>query len=92
MSVRGRQRAPIVVRWSWGECRGLAEAVVFAVGHRGHHVLRTWWWVWREQGRRGVWQPWTLGDHLYLVRLRRYLRHWPRRTPKPGRWRHGGRE
>lgn len=79
---------PVVIRWSWGECQGLAEAVVFALRHPGHHVLRKWWWVWREHGRRGTWSPWTIGDHVQLIRMRRHMRHYPRRSVWPGEWRH----
>lgn len=78
----------IVVRWSWGETRGLAEAIAWAVRHPGHRVLRNWWWLWREHGRRGTWQPWTVGDHVRLIRMRRHLAHWPRRAPEPRPWRH----
>lgn len=79
---------PIVIRWSWGETHGLAEALLFAMRHPGHRVLHNWWWVWREHGRRGTWEPWTLGDHLHLIRLRRYMAHVPRRTATPGLNRH----
>lgn len=79
---------PIVIRWSLGETIGLIQAFVFALRHPGHRVMHNWWWLWREHGRRGTWEPWTIGDQIHLKRLSRYLAHLPRRHVRPGQWRH----
>lgn len=85
MSRRARQ---VVVPFSWGDLHLFLQVVVFAARHPRARAFHTWWWGYRETRRRGEWRLFTLGDQLHLIRMRRYLRHYPRRTARPGEWRH----
>lgn len=82
----------ILVRVSYGDLRFLAGSACEAVTRGDWSVLRSWWWVSRENRRRGTWQPFTIGDQVLLSRRRAFLAHWPRRTPRPTAWRHYAQE
>jgi hypothetical protein len=81
-------RKEVQIHFSLGDLITLWESIVFAVRKRKLSILKTWLWLHREHIRRGTWKPWTIGDHIYLVRMRKHMAHWPRETPKPAKWRH----
>jgi hypothetical protein len=83
-----RVRREVVVRVSLGDLHLLWQTVAAAIRWRDPSILGTSWWLWREHGRRGTWEPFTLGDYVVLMRMRRWVRSVPRKGVRPW-WRHG---